>query len=278
MISYYDEIIISELICFEGKLAFVSEKSPFAYSTSKNISDIGQIEQFYITDVKKSFSSFIHITSLDYNEFKKKYEIEKLNNLLSNPQKPSIINITRNSRLKKQELVQLIEEKLPCNLINYFISRFGLLLVFQKFEFENSLFSKKLIEKCLNNGKENLLPFSLKTKYEISDKTFIWLFYPEDLFLIHNRSLFEEYLGYYDKKLLFKPFFESRIKIINPSFEIIEKINPSFIPSVYFSIDKDNFALNFFNDKKIESYESKNIEKVYKDYIKIAQEIYKKFY
>ncbi len=277
MISYYDEdIFISEIICFEGKLAFVSEKSPFGFSTSSQVSDIGLIDQFYIIDVKKSFSSYIHVTSLDYNEFKKNFEIEKINLLLTSSIKPAILTLTKDSKDKKLKLVRIIEEKMPCELISYYISRFGLLLVFSKFDFENNLFQKKLIEKCKTSQMEKILPFSIKTKYQISGKTFIWIYFPEDLFLIHNKNLFINFLDFFDTSSLFKPILSYKFNITNPSFEIFEQLKSSFLSAVYFLMNQQNFSINYFNEKKVEIIESNSFDKIYKDYIKIVSEIYKK--
>ncbi|HPC38440.1 MAG TPA: hypothetical protein PLF21_03920 [Exilispira sp.] len=273
MISYYDDINISELICYEGKLAIVSEKSPFGISNSKQVSDIGLIDQFFIIDVKKSFSSFIHITSIDYEVFKKRFEIEKINYLLNNPIKTAILNITKESRDKKIQLIDFIKEKMPCEIINYYVSRFGLLLVFSRFDFDNNLFSKKIIEKSRNNQKENLVPFSIKTKYEISGKTFIWIYYPEDLFLIHNKYLFENYLKLYSVEELFKPIFDFKFRISTFSFEIFNNLKPEFYPSVYLFMDKEQHYINHFTEKKVEIVKTSNFEKIYKEYIKIVNQI-----
>ncbi len=273
MISYYDDINISELICYEGKLAIVSEKSPFGISNSKQVSDIGLIDQFFIIDVKKSFSSFIHITSIDYEDFKKRFEIEKINYLLNNPIKTAILNITKESRDKKIQLIDFIKEKMPCEIINYYVSRFGLLLVFSRFDFDNNLFSKKIIEKSRNNQKENLVPFSIKTKYEISGKTFIWIYYPEDLFLIHNKYLFENYLKLYSVEELFKPIFDFKFRISTFSFEIFNNLKPEFYPSVYLFMDKEQYYINHFTEKKVEIVKTSNFEKIYKEYIKIVNQI-----
>ncbi|MCR4421963.1 MAG: hypothetical protein NUV32_05795 [Exilispira sp.] len=274
MISYYDQdICISEIICFEGKLAFVSEKSCFDFSTSTQVSDLGMIDQFYIIDVKKSYSSFIHVTSLDYNEFKKKFEIEKIKILLNSTIKPAILSITKESKFKKVNLIKIIEEKMPCDLISHYISRFGLLLVFSKFDFENDLFQKKLIERCRKNQMERILPFSIKTKYEILGKTFIWLYFPEDLFLIQNKNLFINFLTFYDISTLFKPIFDFRFKISTLSFEIFEKLKPSILPSIYFIMNQKDFAINYFNEKRVEIIESTNFDKIYKEYIKMVSQI-----
>lgn len=276
MISYYDQINISELICLEGKLAFVSEKSPFDFSTGLQVSDIGLIDQFYITDVKKNMSSFIHITSLDYNEFKKNFEIEKISSILNNPIRPAVLKIAKDSKTKKIKLLKVIEEKMPCELLSHYISRFGLLLVFSRFDFEINLFFKKLVEKCKSCQIDDILPFSIKTKYEISGKTFIWIYYPEDLFLIHNKNLFIKFLEYYDTTKLFHPVFKFKFLITTKAFEIFDSFNPLFLPSIYFIMDQNNFSINYFNEKKTEIIESNNFDKIYKEYIKIASQIYKK--
>lgn len=276
MISYYDYLNILELICFEGKLALVSENTPFSHSTIKTVSDIGLIDQFYIIDVRKNSNYYIHITSLDYLEFKKKFDIEKISDLLNKPIKVSILNISKNSSNKKAQLVKLIEEKLPCELIDYYISRFGLLLVFTKFDFENNLFFKKICEKCKSSDKYDIIPFSIKTKYEISGKTFIWIYYPEDLFLIHNKNQFSKFFSFLDSNLLYQPISDFRYKISTPSFEIFEKLRPKSLPSIYFLMNQDNFSINYYDEKKEELIQSDNFYKIYSEYIKMVNQLLKK--
>lgn len=275
MISYYEKINISELICFEGKVALVSDKTFFSHSSPNQISDIGLIDQFYIVDVKKTSNSFIHITSMQYNEFKNNFQIDKINFLLNNTLNLYILSIANECKNKKLQLVKIIEDKIPCQLINYYISRFGLLLVFREFYFENNLFLKKLIDKCKASNKENLLFFSIKTKYQILDKTFIWLYFPEDLFLINNKDLFEKYLGLYDINLLFKPVFDFKFLISAFPFEIYKGFKPTHKRCVYLQMNQQNFSLFYYNDKNEEIYKNNSLFKLYKDYINISSEIYK---
>jgi hypothetical protein len=41
-------------------------------------------------------------------------------------------------------------------------------------------------------------------------------------------------------------------------------------------MNQQNFSINYFNEKKVEIIESNSFDKIYKDYIKIVSEIYKK--
>ncbi len=275
MISYYNDICITEVICFGQKLALISEDSPFSTSNEKIVSDIGKIDEFYIIDVKKFKDSYIHITSLNFQDFKEKYKINKIEDILKNKLKAIILNISRNSIKKKKELINIINDKFPFDLCNYYISRFGLLLVFNENYFDKNKIISKLTEKCISLEKTNLLPFYLLVKYHISNKFFIWLYFPEDLSLIQQNYFTKNFLEYYDLNLLFKPLYSSIYKITTPKFEIFENIYPTIIPSVYLSIYEEIYNIFYFNEKKTEIIQDKNIQYLLKYYSEIAYKIIK---
>ncbi len=276
MISYYDEINITEIICYNEKLALITELCPFSFSTDNSVSDIGQIDDFKIIDVRKNQDQFLLITSLNFSEFQKNYQIEKIENILKNKFKPSVLDITKKAREKKEAIVKIIQEKLPCNLLSYYIARFGLLLVFDNEYFNKNLFIKKLYEKSINCAKADILPFTIGVKYQILNKTFIWLYLPEDLAILQNKNIFKCYLKIFDTNLLFKPLFDFRYKIATSNFEIIESLYPKTLPSVYLTINEDKYFITSFMDKRVEIIENQNIVSLLNDYNKIAYEVIKR--
>jgi len=276
MISYYDDFNINEIICYNEKLALITENTPFKVSNDKTVSDIGKIDDFYIIDVRKIRDFYIHITSLNFLDFKQNFEIEKIENILKKKARPAILNISKNSSNKKEKIVKLIQSKFPCELVYYYISRFGLLLVFPDDFFEKNTFQKKLTEKCINCNITDVLPISLLAKYQILNKTFIWLYFPEDLAIIQNNFYTKNYLNIFDTTLLFKQLFEFRNSITTPDFEIFKDIYPLYLPSIYFSIKEDYFSLYYFTEKKTEKIEDKNILALLNDYSRIVCDIKRK--
>ena len=291
MTSYSDKIIISEIINLNGDLALISNNTFFKPSLSKSVSDIGRIGQFNIIDVKEQGSFFIHKTSKPYDEFSKDCNINSYGELVSSTQDSFVLSTARKAILKKEKLIDFIQNKLTFNLIDYYIGRFGLLLIFETLDYTADKFLTFLYKKILDKECENLLPFFIKAFYKLQEKTFIWFFFPEDLCLIVDEAIFTDFLSNYDTTLLFKPIFErsfgiSTIKYdcINYDFtqndllknyfnksDLIKKQSFSDRKSGYFIINKDNyFFIGVNNDCRIFKKGSckDGFENLYHEYVK----------
>jgi hypothetical protein len=262
MISYSDKIIISEIINLNGDLALVSNNTFFKPSLSKSVSDIGRIGKFNIIDVKEQGSFFIHKTSKPYEEFSKDCNINSYEELVSSTQDSFVLSTARKAILKKEKLIDFIQNKLTFNLIDYYIGRFGLLLIFETLDYTADKFLSFLYKKIQDKECDDLLPFFIKAFYTLQEKTFVWSFFPEDLCLIIDDTIFADFLSNYDTTLLFKPIFErssgiSTVKydFINYNFiqndllknyftksDLFSKQSFSDRKSGYFIIDKDNYS------------------------------------